>query len=224
MALGGSVITNKSFTNASSISIPNNGSASPYPSTITVSSLSGTVNSITVTLQGLTHNNPDDIDVLLVGPVGQMSMLISDCGGGGNVSGLVLTFDNNASQSLPDSLTLTSGTYLPTDFNTASDAFASPAPAGPYSADLGVFNGTNPNGTWSLYIRDDLAGTSGSLAQGWTLSIATSNFVCCSSGGNTSDLAIASHLKHRVRRLLLFRQTAITLILRPCHQSLPANA
>lgn len=39
-------------------------------------------------------------------------------------------------------------------------------------ADLTVFNGTNPNGFWSLYITDDFQGSDGgSLATGWTLSL-----------------------------------------------------
>src|SRR4030095_15354857 len=36
---------------------------------------------------------------------------------------------------------------------------------------LSIFNGTNPNGTWSLYIVDDAGGDIGQFAGGWTLTI-----------------------------------------------------
>jgi hypothetical protein len=38
---------------------------------------------------------------------------------------------------------------------------------------MSVFNGTNPNGDWSLYIMDDQGLDSGKLATGWRLNIAS---------------------------------------------------
>ncbi|MFC3769208.1 hypothetical protein [Paenibacillus sp. GCM10012303] len=39
---------------------------------------------------------------------------------------------------------------------------------------LNVFNGQSPNGTWQLFIVDDVDQISdGSIAGGWTLSITT---------------------------------------------------
>ena len=47
-----------------------------------------------------------------------------------------------------------------------------PAPVGPYATALSVFNGTNPNGTWSLYVADDTAQDAGKV-EGWSLQILT---------------------------------------------------
>ena len=38
-----------------------------------------------------------------------------------------------------------------------------------------MFNGTAPNGTWSLYVADDAAGDAGTLAGGWELNVTTTN-------------------------------------------------
>jgi hypothetical protein len=93
---------------------------------------------------------------------------MSDTGAGNAINNVTLTFDDAAASNLPDSSAIGSGTYKPTDFVTG-DTFPSPAPAGPYGTALSVFNGLNPNGTWSLYVLDDEAGDSGSIAGGWSL-------------------------------------------------------
>jgi subtilisin-like proprotein convertase family protein len=186
--LGVPVSTTVSNSNTTAIAIPasgTSGSASPYPSTITMSGVSGTVAKVTVTLTGLSHSFPDDIDILLVGPTGAKTLLMSDTGGGTDVNNITLTFDDDAVSSLMDTNAITAGTYQPTDFDTASDTFASPAPSGPYTAGLSVFNATNPNGTWSLYVRDDATQDSGSIAQGWKLTVTTAGgAVCCSGPAN----------------------------------------
>jgi Ca2+-binding RTX toxin-like protein len=96
---------------------------------------------------------------------------------GNDVVGVNLTFDDAAGP-IPPEATLASGTYQPTDnASTANgcgfddDPFAGPAPGGPYGSTLAVFNGTNPNGVWSLYVVDDAGGDSGSLASGWSIDI-----------------------------------------------------
>ncbi|CCI12466.1 Similar to tr/Q12JK6/Q12JK6_SHEDO Peptidase S8 and S53 [Microcystis aeruginosa PCC 9806] len=160
------------FSNPNPITIPNSGSSTPYPSTINVSGLSGNINSLKVTLTNLSHTWPDDIDVLLVGPTGTKALLMSDVGGSSGVNNVTLTFDPTATSSLPDSGLITSGSYKATDFETG-DIFNSPAPGGPYGTDFSVFNGINPNGTWSLYVIDDAGGDVGTIAGGWSLNIGT---------------------------------------------------
>jgi subtilisin-like proprotein convertase family protein len=147
--------------------------ATPYPSSISVSGLTGTITDVNVTLTGLTHTSSTDVGVLLVGPGGQKTLLMQDVGGTG-VSGVNLTFDDAAAAFLPE-IQIVSGTFKPTVGPADSctpPSFPAPAPPGPYgSPSLSVFNGTNPNGTWSLYVIDDLAADTGSIAGGWSLVI-----------------------------------------------------
>lgn len=159
------------FTNAN-ITIPESGSATPYPSTINVSGVNGTIAQIKVDLSGLSHTWPNDMDMFLEGPGGQKVMLMSDAGGSYDLNNVNLTFSDSASGTLPGEYQITSGTYRPTnneDFG--SDTFPTPAPAGPYGITLSAFNNTNPNGQWKLWIQDDSGGDSGSIAGGWSLTI-----------------------------------------------------
>jgi subtilisin-like proprotein convertase family protein len=159
--------SNTSFSNSSSITIADNAAASLYPSTINVPAI-GTVLKVTATITGFGHTWPGDVDVLLVGPAGQKVMLMSDAGSGGDVSNLTLTFDD-AAGNLSTS-TIVSGTYHPTNLeNETSDTFPGPAPGTPYGTALSAFNGVNPVGTWSLYVRDDANEDVGSITGGWSL-------------------------------------------------------
>jgi subtilisin-like proprotein convertase family protein len=164
------------FSNPAPITIPDSGTATPYPSTINVSGLTGVVTKVTVTLNGFTHTWPDDVDVLLVGPGGQQCILMSDAGGSAAVSGVNLTFDDMAVVSLPDSTLITSGTYRPTNHPPNPDNFPAPGPGSvtqPLNPPLSVFNGTNPNGTWSLFVVDDFSGDAGNINGGWSITIQT---------------------------------------------------
>ena len=154
------------FTNANGIGINDGGNATPYPSAISVGGLNTPISDVNATLTGLSHPCFPDLDILLVGPGGQNTLLLSDSGGcpGGNPTrGL----DNTATVTLDDeALSLypcgdsPSGSFKPTDDacaagRTAGDFFPSPGPgAGAFPAFLGVFDGTNPNGTWNLYVVD----------------------------------------------------------------------
>lgn len=160
------------FSNNAAITINDNGLASPYPASITVTGLVGTVSKVTALVTNLYHPSPDDIDLLLVGPTGTNTMLMSDCGGGNSVTNLALTFDDAAGGTLPDNAQIVSGTYKPSNFLIA-DLLPAPAPAAPWGNTLAAFNGSNPNGTWSLYIVDDLTIFSGGISRGWQLAITT---------------------------------------------------
>ena len=176
--LGANTGSTQSFSNAAAISIPiNGGTATPYPSTINIAGITGTVTKVTVTINDFSHTFPDEVDMLLVGPQGQNVMLMSDAGEGLDVTDAQLTFDDAALFMLPNGPGITSGTYKPTDYEINS--MPAPAPPLPFGSALSVFNGANPNGAWKLYVFDDTAGDGGSIAGGWTLTISTSRPVCC---------------------------------------------
>jgi subtilisin-like proprotein convertase family protein len=162
------------ISNAASITVPGSGAASPYPSSIVVANLSGKVTDVNVSLLGVSHTFPDDLDVLLVGPGGQTVLLMSDVGGVSDANGVNLVLDDEAVNSLPNSSQLASGSFKPTNVQ-GNDTFASPAPAGPYGSLLSVFHDTNPNGTWNLYVTDDSGFNSGSIAGGWGLTFTLAN-------------------------------------------------
>jgi subtilisin-like proprotein convertase family protein len=144
------------------------GAASPYPSTIEVAS-SGLIGDVDVALLGLSHQNPDDLDVLLVGPGGQTVLLMSDAGGEDPARRATLGFSDEAPSMIPDEGPLTTGAYQPTNYEADADAFDPPAPAGPYGSSLSVFDGTTTAGTWSLYVMDDSAEGIGRIARGWRI-------------------------------------------------------
>ncbi len=190
--LGTTVPATATFSNATPIIIPASGTgsstgspATPYPSDIAVSGVSGLVTKVTVSLNDMNHTFPSDVDVLLVGPGGQKFIILSDVIGGTDWVGINYTLDDAAASLVPSSGTPVSGTFKPTNYGTG-DLFPPPAPAAPYESPAtagsatfaSVFNGSNPNGTWSLYVVDDAAGDIGNFNGGWSVTITTAEPVC----------------------------------------------
>jgi subtilisin-like proprotein convertase family protein len=162
--------------NTTTISIPSAGIASPYPSMIDVEAGLGTVTRVAASLVGFDHTWPSDVDVLLVGPTGRSVMLMSDVGGDRDARNLTLMFDDGGAAlggDVAQGAMLRSGTYRPSNIDTTSDAFAGPAPAGPYGSTLATFAGTDPAGTWRLFVRDDTGGDAGNLLGGWSITLET---------------------------------------------------
>jgi subtilisin-like proprotein convertase family protein len=164
------------FSNTATVFFPaDTYDASPYPSNIDVSGVAGTVTEVTVTLVELSHQYPSDMQVLLVGPTGQTLLLMANVGDGFPVNDVALTFDDTAAASLT-SAGITSGTYRPSQLAPLGDIFPDPAPDPPYGATLGVFDGLDPNGTWSLFVADSfIQGGEGNIGLGWRLTITTSD-------------------------------------------------
>ncbi len=177
--IDGFTVTNiVSGENTLAVAIPDSGIASPYPSSITLTNMIGAVTDVVVSLENFSHTAPDDVDLLLLGPGGQSVILMSDAGGAIPVTNAGLTFQDEAAGNLPDEGPLVSGVFRPTNVG-SGDTFPAPAPVtAPTGSSLGVFNGTNPNGTWSMYLVDDNGNNTGSIANGWALSIGTSATSC----------------------------------------------
>jgi len=165
---------------------------SPYPSAIGVSNVAGVASKITVTLSNMTEFIPDAVDIVLVNPAGQSVLLMSDYpyghGGGQAMPAATLTFDGDAPVSLRDVYPISSGAYRPTDYDYFPGVLPPPAPAGPHPGALSVLHGSNPNGTWKLFVADHFPivyatrtanFTNSRIAGGWSLTIYTSNTVCC---------------------------------------------
>ena len=161
------------FANTTPILIPDSGPGTPYPSTINIFGVTGIVSDVTVTVSNLSHAFPNDVEMLLTGPAGQSSVLMAGTGGPNAITNVTLTFDDTASSFLPSSSQIVSGTFKPTENITAS--LPPPAPAGPHGTLLSTFDGSNPNGTWSLYVFDNSPGDSGNIANGWSLNLTTIN-------------------------------------------------
>ncbi|QQS31614.1 MAG: carboxypeptidase regulatory-like domain-containing protein [Acidobacteriota bacterium] len=180
--------TASQFRNATAIDMFLGTAGSPNPSTINVTGGPTVIGSMRVTLYDLSHDIPDNIDILLIGPNGAKYVLMGDTGGPFTIdvnSPVTLSFTDSAAAVLPDSNVLTTGTYLPTTCETPVTNFAG-APAGPYiepgcvvsrpvtQTMFGAFGLTSPMGNWNLYVRDDngspLTMTAiGSIAGGWGL-------------------------------------------------------
>jgi subtilisin-like proprotein convertase family protein len=162
------------FTNPAPIPIVDNAPAGLYPSQITVTGQVGTINDVAVIIRDLSHTFPDDIDMMLVSPGGTRVMLHSDAGG--DVDASVLDYGLSNSQVLdgahiPDTTAIGNRFYIPADYGAALEAMPSPAPVGVYHVSTMAFAGETPNGIWSLYVRDDANGDTGTIAGGWELSL-----------------------------------------------------
>jgi hypothetical protein len=159
------------FSNPDPIALPDNSVANPYPSSIPVTGLKGTVVRVRVTLVRVLAA-ARDVDVLLAGPSGS-TILLSDACAGSDYANRTFTFDDAAPTVLGPGpcLGLADGAFKPTNYDTA-DVFPT-APPGPYPVGLSNFSGGQPNGIWRLYAVDDQAPDAGAINGGWALDLTT---------------------------------------------------
>lgn len=163
------------FTNSTPITIPGTGTtgpATPYPSLISVTGLTGhQITKLQVLLNGVGHTSPDNIDALLVAPDGTNIYLMSDVGGDASqpVSGAILTIADSGNAFTTGQIA--TGTFRPTNLDQGDPDTISGAPAKSPVTTMAAFNGLNPNGTWELRVVDDGALDTGVVTGGWTLRI-----------------------------------------------------
>jgi hypothetical protein len=81
-----------------------------------------------------------------------------------------VVLDDNAPLPLPDADVVSQTLYQPANYDT-TDPFPAPAPAPAGGSVLTVFNGTAANGTWNLYVVDDLGGDWGNITSGWCVDL-----------------------------------------------------
>jgi hypothetical protein len=148
----------------------------------------GTLTDISVTITGWTDDgvsaSPDDLYFMLVGPGGQAFDFLGGVGSTHPFANVILALADSATTGL-NSGQIISGTFKPTVLGSCP-AFPAPAPASVNCAPpqgtttfATSFFGSNPDGTWSLYIVDPSGGdTASTVSGGWSVAIdSTGGFV-----------------------------------------------
>ncbi len=141
------------------------GPASVYPYSIPVSGKTGVIKDVFVYLHNISHNRPDDLEILLVAPGGQKVLLMSDACGHFALPNATTWRINDRDAAMSDNGNCLLGgsggggvNFSPTSYE-PGDSLPAPAPPAPYATSLlRNLYGTDPNGTWKVYIADDYDG------------------------------------------------------------------
>lgn len=173
ISLGKSTVTQS--TSGGTITVNDNSTATPSPSSLTVSGLIGRVQNLTVLVSGFKHSYPDDVGLLLQGPSTLQMQIFSGGATASSVPGVNYTFDANAAIYMPfvfaSGVAVPAGTYKPFD-QYGSDRPMSQDPGDEPAFTLGEFNGVPANGVWKLFAQDFAVGDSGGIG-GWQLTFTT---------------------------------------------------
>ncbi len=167
------------FSNTGAIAINDGTVGAPYPSTIAVTGLPTTGARVqSVVLNGVNHTWSDDIDIVLQSPTGTNVTLMSDVGGTGILTNATYTF-SDAGVAMSIAAGNPTGTYRPTN-NAPADNYPAPGPGAINDApSLSNFTG-NFNGTWRLFVFDDVFGDNGNIGGGWNITFAYATVGCTS--------------------------------------------
>ncbi|MCF6130522.1 PKD domain-containing protein, partial [Flavobacterium sp. AS60] len=139
-----------SFTNSGSYAIPDGSTTGVYSPLVTSGLLPTTItaSSIASVCVNMTHTWDSDLDIYLQCPDGTRVELSTDNGGTGD-NYTNTCFTPTAASSITTGTAPFTGTYLP-------------------EQSFNVLNGCTANGTWQLFVQDDLGGDAGSIS-GWTI-------------------------------------------------------
>lgn len=133
--------------------------------TINVSGFTGNIGNVTCTI-ALGNSYGQDIDLYLQSPIGQIIELCTDNGPSYNGITMGVTFSDTGASNINSWTTgSVTGIYKPEGTLTADVII-------PTINTMSGFNGNSPNGTWTLYVRDD-ANLDNLRFTSFSLSIAT---------------------------------------------------
>ncbi|HXB59979.1 MAG TPA: hypothetical protein VNU95_10450 [Candidatus Acidoferrales bacterium] len=187
------------YTSGGPIAFSNGGAtASPYPSLIYVgtngaASLPGVIQTVAVTLNNFTCQQVQEVSVLVEAPNGSALEVMSSAGAATNTSFVLgnLTITDSAGNRMPQSA-FGPGSYLPTAYN-PQITYPSPGPtAYQIAAPLGTstlvdaFGRLNPNGTWQLFLVNQMSAASGSV-QSWSLNFTITPPTLSVTGSHTGN-------------------------------------
>jgi subtilisin-like proprotein convertase family protein len=137
-------------------------------STTPVSGFIGNITDVNVTLS-ISHTSVAHLDVFLIAPDGTRVELFTDVGGtGDNFTNTAL--DQQAATAITSGVAPFNGTFRP-------------------EGNLNTLNGRNPNGTWTLEVRDDTSGTTGTLTA-WSLRMSSGEVSTVSDAGGSFGLSV----------------------------------
>ncbi len=175
------------FADAGGAAIPDGPEGGVVHRTVSVQGVAGPLTDLKVTIAGLTHPAPHQLDFLLVGPDGIHNLAFwSDAGGGvpGITTPVTVSVADFGAQPLPSGASPGHNTTWRAAGYGNAEAGADFGltlsinhPAGnnhglaTFSSAFSGLTGPALNGPWSLYIRDSASGEIGSFS-GWSLSIA----------------------------------------------------
>jgi len=166
-------VVTKTFSNTQLMTMPSVGAATPYPTERNSRFKDrGKILDVNLTLKNFSHQFSDDADVIL-SYRGVNRTVFSDVGGNNAANNITIKLDDEATSLLADATAPTSGTFKPATFaNSGADTFPSPAPTPSGLAELSGFDGKRADGTWRLWVTDNIAGgTPAQFAGGWSVTI-----------------------------------------------------
>ncbi len=179
-----------SGTNATSVAVPD-ASLTGATRTVALSGGFGTIsaaNTVSTTLSITTTFN-GDIDAYLVGPgnCGTMELTTDNGSTGDNYAGVVLTTPGGGANinTVAAATNNISGTWSPEGTVTTAPALASGVSGGSYSLPATALAGCPVNGTWTLFVGDDVSGDPATITN-FQLSISgalTGNYTMAVTGG-----------------------------------------